>query len=600
MINASRIFDKFSIIEGLPLFSELTFIQKELVALKSQIVEFKKGQLIYEEDSPPDYFYCVVNGRIEIYHPGFKNKTSQELRIEIIRRGDYFGSISALTGQNHSVSARALNDSVVLRIDIESFDFILRRIPRLAVFLSRSLSRRLSEKALKEVFESTIIAVYSQDNDLISSDYAASLSDSLEKESGKKVLIVRINKKAAVAANALKTETRILTISNKNEISSALSLLTKDYHYVLIDMPARQSGINFEILRQADSCHIISASDKPYLNRASRLIKKLENAFKKYSGQKVHVILNQDASYEKTSYAAKVKILGREIFGTLPEDKAAFAKAVRRMAREISGARLGLALGSGAAMGLAHIGVLKTLEEEKIPVDVIAGTSMGAFVATLWAAGYTSKEIEQIASKFKSKLKSLSLADFTLPVRGLIKGKVIRNILKSYLGAKTFYNTKLPLKVVACDIKNRREVVIDKGSLVDAVMASIAIPGVFEPMECLENLSLVDGGIVNPVPVSVLSRMGIKKIIAVNVLPSPEDIIRKTTGKPNIYDAIVNSFQAMEYTMAEYSCQHADIYLHPIAKYADWFEFYKGELFIKTGRKHAKLVVPKIKELLRK
>jgi len=79
MINASRIFDKFSIIEGLPLFSELTFIQKELVALKNQIVEFKKGQLIYEEDSLPDYFYCVVNGRVEIYHPAFKNKANQEL-----------------------------------------------------------------------------------------------------------------------------------------------------------------------------------------------------------------------------------------------------------------------------------------------------------------------------------------------------------------------------------------------------------------------------------------------------------------------------------------------------------------------------------------
>ena len=598
-MNTNLLFNKFSIIESLPLFSGLTYSQKQLIAQGSQIVEFKKGQLIYEEDSLPDYFYCMVNGRVELYHPPFKTKTRNEIKIETLRRGDYFGSISALTGQNHSVSARAQNDSTVLRIDIENFNNIIRKIPRLAVFLSRSLSRRLSEQPLKEIFESKILAIFGLDDELVSTAYAASLAEAIEKESGKKVLIVRVNKKNG-ANIVFKTQVRTLSIRGKREISATLSLLTKDFHYVLIDMSLKSDDTNLEIFRQADLCHIIAGADKPMLRKAAKLIEKLEESFKKYSGQAISVILKEDSAYRKTTYDAKIRILGKPVFGTLPQEKQYLDKAVRRVAREISGTRIGLALGSGAAMGLAHVGVLKVLEEEKIPIDVIAGTSIGSLMAALWASGYSAKEIEKIVMQFKSKLKTFSLVDVTLPVYGLIKGKVIRNFLNQYIGSRTFYNIKMPLKIVACDIKNRREVVIDKGNLVDAVMASIAIPGVFEPVEYTKKISLVDGGIVTPVPVSVLSRIGIKKIIAVNVLPSPADVIRKAGGKPNIYDCIVNSFQAMEYTMAEYACQQADVYLNPIAPMADWFEFYKGRTFINTGKKHTRFVITKIRELMKK
>ena len=260
--------------------------------------------------------------------------------------------------------------------------------------------------------------------------------------------------------------------------------------------------------------------------------------------------------------------------------------------------KLGLALSSGAARGLAHIGVLKVLENEKIPIDIIAGTSMGALVAALWAAGFSAAKIEKIAGGFKRRLRTFFLIDPTLPIRGLLKGKTVRKILKGYLGDKTFYDTRLPLKIVTCDIRERREFIIDKGRLVDAVMASISIPGIFEPLN-YGGRQLVDGGIVSPLPVSVLSKAGIKRIIASNTLPSPEDIVRISKKRLNIYDIIVNSFQAMEHTIAENSCRQADVYLHPIPKLADWYEFYKAGLFIKTGQDHARRALPKIRNLIK-
>ena len=577
----SYLADKYSIIDSLPLFVDLSFQQKRFIASKTEVGEFQKGKVIYNEGDPPDYFYCMVSGRVEIYHPPEKTKKRQKFRIECVRRGDYFGSISSLTGQPHTVSARALNDSIILKISAEDFSPILRKIPRLAVVLNYSLSRRLGRKGVKEIFESTIIGIYGDGPD--SSSYAAALAAALRKESGKKVRLIISS-----------------LISNKKEVSPKLNSFTGDYHYVLVDIRGGLTQLNLEILKQSDVRHIVSFSDRNSLDKTSSLIKRLEESFNKQLKRTAFVILKEDDFYLQASYQEKQIILSRKVFASLPKGKINYNKAIRRIAREISGVRVGLVLGSGAAMGFAHIGVLKVLEKERVPVDIISATSIGALIGTLWAAGFTANQIEKLACSFKSKLRSFFLIDPTLPVRGLIKGGAVRRILKSYLGNKTFFDLKMPLKIVACDIKGRREFIIDKGSLVDAVMASIAIPGVFEPFEYGKGIQLVDGGIVNPVPVRVLSRMGIKRIIAVNTLPSPADMVRLSRKRLNIYDIIVNSFQAMEFTIAEDSCRQADVYIHPIPELADWYEFYKANLFIKSGREHTTRALVKIKALVKR
>ena len=380
--------------------------------------------------------------------------------------------------------------------------------------------------------------------------------------------------------------------------ASKLSSFTKNYHYVLIDIAGKLSNVNLEILKQSDACHLLSACDKDSLRRTSSIISILETSFSKRIKQALFVILKEDSFYTRISYEAKSKILSKDIFATLSGDREKYRKTLRRIARETSGVMIGLALSGGAAMGLAHIGVIKILEKEKIPIDVISGSSMGALVAALWAVGYSVAEIEKLASGFKSRLKTLLLFDPTLPVRGLIKGRAVRRILKSYFGDKTFFDIKIPLKIVTFDIKNRREFIIDKGKLVDAVMASIAIPGVFEPVE-YDDLQLLDGGIVNPVPVSVLSELGIKRIIAVNTLPSPDDVVWARRKRFTILDVIVTSFQEMEYTIGLNSSQQADVYIHPVPRLVSWHEFHKAKLFIKTGQEHTKRMLPKIRDLVK-
>lgn len=185
--------------------------------------------------------------------------------------------------------------------------------------------------------------------------------------------------------------------------------------------------------------------------------------------------------------------------------------------------KIGYALGGGAARGLAHIGVLKVLEEHGIHPDFIAGTSMGALVGALYAGGYTAGDIERLARSLDWR-KMLLLTDIQPPSGGFIMGNRVMDLLKSILGDLSFSQLKIPYACVAVDIISGEEIVLREGSLLDSVHASFAIPGIFKPVLIKERF-LVDGGLRNVVPVSVCREMGADYIIAVNVIPEPGNVI---------------------------------------------------------------------------
>jgi len=184
----------------------------------------------------------------------------------------------------------------------------------------------------------------------------------------------------------------------------------------------------------------------------------------------------------------------------------------------LSRKKVGLALGGGAARGLAHIGVLEVLEKEGIPIDMIAGTSAGAAIGALYAEGKDTSRIKDLVLDIKW-WRLAPLVDLALPKTGFIGGRKVKELLKLMIGDIEFGDLKIPLACVAADIMTGEEVVIKEGSVLEAVRASISIPVVFTVAKW-RGRYLVDGGLVNPVPVSVLKRMGADFIIAVNVIPA--------------------------------------------------------------------------------
>ena len=183
--------------------------------------------------------------------------------------------------------------------------------------------------------------------------------------------------------------------------------------------------------------------------------------------------------------------------------------------------KIGLALSGGGARGLAHIGVLKVLEREGIPVDLLAGTSMGGAIAAGYAAGLNAACLEQEALRLSRWRNLLPLVDRSLPGLGLVRGERVRDYLASQIGEMTFDQLRIPLALVAVDLLSGEEVVLQSGMVADAVRATISLPGVFAPFP-LDGRLLVDGGILNNLPSDVVRRMGAEVVIAVNVSADAE------------------------------------------------------------------------------
>jgi NTE family protein len=182
---------------------------------------------------------------------------------------------------------------------------------------------------------------------------------------------------------------------------------------------------------------------------------------------------------------------------------------------------IGLALGGGGARGLAHIGLLRVLEREGIPIRSIAGTSMGGLVGALYAAGLSLADVETEVRRYSQISEQLKLIDVSISGAGLsIRGRRIYNFLADLIGESlTFADLKLPLAMVAVDILTGRDVILQGGTVIDAVRATISVPGVFMPMD-LGPYRLVDGGVLNNVPVDVAHTLGDGPVVAVDVLPS--------------------------------------------------------------------------------
>lgn len=268
---------------------------------------------------------------------------------------------------------------------------------------------------------------------------------------------------------------------------------------------------------------------------------------------------------------------------------------------------IGLALGSGGARGLAHIGVLKVLEENNIRVDYISGTSMGALIGALYASGMSATEIEKEIMKMSKSWKTLF--DYNLiPKKGLTKGNKIEEWLDSILRVKTFEELKIPLFVSTLDINSDQEVIFDGGDLMRAVRASISIPGIFTPVSHGERI-LVDGGLVDPIPSEILSKTGADIIIAVNVNnvikkePAIERAVHREVNTKKLPSLIYTLSKSLQLNSSVTSSMDSekneiDYAINISLKDVGIFDFSKAEDSIIAGEVATKMSIPEIKRII--
>jgi len=284
--------------------------------------------------------------------------------------------------------------------------------------------------------------------------------------------------------------------------------------------------------------------------------------------------------------------------------------------------KVGLALGGGGARGLAHIGVLKVLERENIPIDLITGTSMGAIIGGVYALKKDISAIEKITEKYskisefnidlsfgekekKDKpffLKKMSdflrrgyILNLELRRKYINDGEGVKKIIKDLVGDKAFTDTKIPFAAVAADLVRGEKVIIKRGKLFDALLASASIPGMFPPV-ILDKKILVDGGIVDVVPIKAAQSLGANFVIAVSV----SQTIKKRVEFNNAVEIFFRSDSITSAELRKLQLSFADIVVTPKVGRFHWSDFSKPEQCVREGEIAAQNVILELKKKLKK
>ncbi|RTL24578.1 MAG: patatin-like phospholipase family protein [Burkholderiales bacterium] len=250
--------------------------------------------------------------------------------------------------------------------------------------------------------------------------------------------------------------------------------------------------------------------------------------------------------------------------------------------------RIGLALGGGAARGFAHIGVIQVLEESGIKVDLVAGTSAGSLVASLYAAGKSGKEMQTLAETMDEG----AITDWSFPLRGLIRGEALARFIRDKTAGKAIEQMALPLGIVATDLSDGSAILFRSGDTGTAVRASSAVPAVFQPVR-IGQREYVDGGLVSPVPVRFARDMGAQLVIAVDISSPPE---KDPPG--DAFRMLMQTFSIMGRSINTFELRDADVVIRPRLDGVGSADFSARRRAIQAGREAAQAMLPLLRQRL--
>ncbi len=544
-------------LRNIPFFSDLDETVLDAISRRLQREHYHKGANIFLEDEPGNCMYIIESGQVKIV----SEKDGREKIFGYLGPGNFFGEMALLLGEKRSGSARVVIDADLLVLYEQDLEELLNQHAAIAVMMTRELGRRLGhanvEPEAKEEFN--IVAAMGA--------AVPTLARHLAQVTGEPVCLydlgglANVTLSAAALAQAGVALVRHEETHGSEDLPERLSNLVEQYYWVMLCVAPYETPLTLKAMELADVTVQVGAGEQSW-------------------------------TQQPTSKA----------FWRAEEDE----KSIRRLARRIAQRQIGLALSSGNARGIAHIGVLKVLEEEGIPIDMIAGTSAGAVFGSLYAAGRTVAELVEFAINVQRQYNFISgfrYWDFRLPPRsGLIKGNMVLDYFRKWLSDKTFDDLAIPLYIVATDLISGEEVVFQHGPVAEAVRASMSVIGIFEPAH-VSGRFLIDGGSVNPVPSQLLADKGISIILASNVIPSLEDRIHRRDlrreGKlPNVIGILMGAMEIMESEIIQTRMGPVDVLIQPdIARYGT-LEYEKVNELIQRGEEAARLQMPAIRQLL--
>jgi NTE family protein len=541
----------------IPFFSELPGDVLKAISARLHLERYRKGEVVFFEGSSGDSMYLIESGQVKIV----SNINGEERLFAYLGPGNFFGEMALLLGEPRSATIKVDIDAELWVLQRADMDELLEQYPAIAVTISRELSRRLRETDQQPTrrHEYRIVTVISE--------RIGDLALSLARQTGEQVLLFdlgglhhsELDMEALSRSSVTLLDSQSTSYLMAGDLAESLGSLAERFDRVLLCILPQKSEVAIKAIELADVT--------------------------------IHI------GPGKENWVEQMAIKGHWHVADEPA-------AIDRVARRIAQRLVGLALSSGGARGIAHVGVLHVLEEEGIPIDLVAGTSAGSLFGALYAAGLSLDEITDFALGLKDKVDLRGwLWDFNLPPRsGLIRGQRTLNYIDKTLGSKTFSDLKVPLYIVAADILSGEEVIFDSGSVAEAVRASLSVIGVFSPA-FVQGRYLIDGGAVNPVPTDILAQKDADIIIASSVISSLEEQAhyrraRKGEASPNFLGVVMNMMGIIEREIIKTKMMPVDVVINPRVGIYSFIEFDKAKGLIRLGEEAAQEEIGRIKELI--
>ncbi len=586
------------------------------------------GDVLFHEGETGAAMFLVVSGIIEI----FTTRAGEHVTIRTFMPGSYFGELTLIGQETRSASARAIEETVLLEVDGAALGEITRQHPAVITNIGRVLADQLvtTTRTLVHVEhgELVMVVVPGLRQRQAAVEYLLDAATTLTRGPMAKLGPNWLFPDAEHIAGAIRDHVRPEPGAQSHDPAAS------EFAYragALLEARAGQDAVRLMVdyFRRwwPRTVIVIGDEERRWFELAMPLVDRifvvgtaeeiatwsLVNEAEKRPRIEAVPIVQDDIQRREAlrllrSAGFEQPLIWLPSLDTpgngfdrrhLTDLSLPHQRGMLRLARGIARARIGLALGAGGARGMAHIGAMRYLEEHGIPIDAIAGTSMGSMVGGTFACGGDSHAAEAYMHQWmKSGSRKMIRPAFSL--RSILSGKVIENTTRDLFGGRHFIDLPTPLAAIAADLASGRSITLKTGTVARAVQASMSIPGMFPPV-MIGPYVLVDGGVANPVPSDALPDLGADIKIVVNISCSPEDLdrwardegttppVRSIQGgrPPGIFDAYQAAFGMAVSERAAFSETEANVYIRPRFLVSSWREFTHGPEHLRRGHEAA-------------
>jgi NTE family protein len=626
-----RFFTRAELEAAIPLFKE---------------VSFAKDDVLMRIGDAGDVFYVVIDGELEVW-----DASQPPRQTGTLKRGDYFGEMALLLGGKRTATIVVARRADLIAIDKPAFDQLFLKNPKAIEHFARVLSQRLAGVTRAERIQraTTTISVASSRGLQGETLVALSLARILRQLTATEVVCVEVRTGEAPDPGAFdlqhesldEVSRKFLSVPFGDDpgpvvvrialrvgldgevygflLSNLVSKLSETFSFIVLDLGSEHDGLIPSATAYSDA--FVALVDQPgedpgMGNPRSMKVLRLINLHNR-SSRPIPISASDPFVLPRSRALARPPVEASEY--VLANPRSGPGLPLHRLAHKLLGTSIGLALGGGAAFGLAHIGVLQVLDEAGVPVDLLAGCSQGSIISVGYALGLPASELADIARELGAKRNALAVSDPTFFMQpGLIAGHRFLSLLRPYLkGKENFEQLLLPCRTVATDIETGERVEIGSGRLEAAFRASSSVPMVMTPVKSGERV-LVDGGVADPVPAEVVIDMGADITVAINVVPrmkrgvetvlsawyrrlnafNPLNYVVDTQDMPNLFDIVMNSMQILQYELGNFKAITADVLINPDLSDFTWIEYYRANELIERGAEAARKALPAIEKAI--